>query len=85
MTDHTSRPCSPDCPVCARPMPDPEPIDVITATMRQDVYEAGRRLRREEYLEWLAARVLPGSPVTPYTPDPLATEPVHYDPILGAA
>ncbi len=28
-------------------MPEPEPMDAITATMKQDAYESARRLWRE--------------------------------------
>lgn len=34
------------CIVCQRAMPNPEPQDVITAQMRQDVYEADRAAYR---------------------------------------
>ena len=78
-------PCSPDCPVCNARRPDYEPMDAITAQMRQDAYQETRRLWREHYLEWLATRVLQGSPVTPFVPDPLAAEPTTFDPILGSA
>ncbi len=36
------------CPLCQLPLPNPEPVDVITAQMRQDQYAAERRLWREQ-------------------------------------
>ncbi len=36
------------CALCRRELPNPEPVDVITAQMRQDRYAAERRLWREQ-------------------------------------
>lgn len=81
----SGKPCSPDCPVCNRPVVIPQQLDAITAQMRQDAYQSDRAAWREHYLTWLADRELPGTPATIYVPDPLATDPTRYDPILGAA
>jgi len=47
MTDHhPGKPCSPDCKVCARPLPELDFLDPIDIIQKSEAYVRGRLIHR---------------------------------------